>query len=107
MQVTNTSNLTKVLAAFHALSDPIRLQIVELLRSHELCVCELCEQLNVKQSKMSFHLKILKEADLLRSYQQGRWTYYSLNLSQIVALEQYLSEYRRFNPALPARLCES
>lgn len=106
MQVTSNSKFLTALAGFRALSEPIRLQIVELLRNQELCVCELCEKLDVKQSKLSFHLKALKEAGFLSSYSKGRWTYYSLNFAQIVALEQYLSEYRRFSPTLPARHCD-
>ena len=92
-------------ACFHALSDPLRIQVIELLRSQELCVCELCEHLKVSQSKLSFHLKTLKEANILRSRQEGRWIYYSLNLSQFLLLEQYLAEFRRFSPIFPARPC--
>ena len=106
MQVTEISPLTTILTGFRALSDPLRLQVLELLRYQELCVCELCQKLDVGQSKLSFHLKVLKEARLLRSRQEGRWIYYSLNLSQLVALEQYLANYRRFSPALPARSCD-
>ena len=94
-----------IAAGFHALSDPLRLQILELLREQELCVCDLCDRLSVPQSKLSFHLKTLKEAALVRSRQEGRWIYYSLNLAQFLALEQYLSEYRRFSQILPARPC--
>lgn len=94
------------MAGFRALSDPIRIQVLERLRSQELCVCELCEQLGTPQSKLSFHLKTLKEANLVRARQQGRWIYYSLNLPQFVHLEQYLSEYRRFTSVLPARNCD-
>ena len=94
-----------VTSGFHALSDPLRITILELLREQELCVCELGEALGVTGSKLSFHLKTLKDADLIRSRQQGRWIYYSLNLAQFVALEQYLSEYRRFSQILPARPC--
>lgn len=94
-----------VVAGFHALSEPLRVKIVESLRENELCVCDLCEMLDVAQSKLSFHLKILKEAQLVRSRQEGRWMYYSLNLPQFVVLEQYLSEFRRFSPILPARSC--
>lgn len=106
--MSETSILPPSLAAagFHALSDPLRLQVLEQLRHQELCVCELCDQLGVNQSKLSFHLKALKEAQLVRSRQAGRWVYYSLNLVQFVALEQYLSEYRRFSMLLPARPCE-
>lgn len=96
-----------IVAGFHALSDPLRLKVLELLRQQELCVCELCERLEVSQSKLSFHLKTLKEAELVRSRQEGRWIYYSLNLPQLVALEQYLAEYRRFSQVLPARTCSS
>ena len=96
---------TQVWAGFRALSDPLRLQIIELLRSQELCVCELCEQLDVSQSKLSFHLKNLKEANLVRARQEGRWIYYSLNLAQFIILEQYLAEYRRLSPIIPAKSC--
>jgi ArsR family transcriptional regulator, arsenate/arsenite/antimonite-responsive transcriptional repressor len=94
-----------IATGFHALSEPLRLQIVELLQQQELCVCELCDRLSVPQSKLSFHLKTLKEAALVRSRQEGRWIYYSLNLAQFLALEQYLSEYRCFSVMLPARQC--
>ena len=106
MQQVITQNSIQIWAGFKALSDPLRIQIIELLRSQELCVCELCEQLEVRQSKLSFHLKNLKEANLIRSRQQGRWMYYSLNLAQFVTLEQYLAEYRRLDDILPARSCK-
>jgi ArsR family transcriptional regulator, arsenate/arsenite/antimonite-responsive transcriptional repressor len=95
----------QVSTGFHALSDPLRLQILELLQQQELCVCDLCDRLSVPQSKLSFHLKTLKEAGLVRSRQEGRWIYYSLNLAQFLALEQYLSEYRRLSAMLPTRQC--
>jgi ArsR family transcriptional regulator len=89
------------LAGFHALSDPLRIQVIDNLRSQEMCVCDLCTELSVNQSKLSFHLRVLKEAGLVRARPQGRWTYYSLNLPQFVALEQYLAEFRRFSPIMP------
>jgi ArsR family transcriptional regulator, arsenate/arsenite/antimonite-responsive transcriptional repressor len=105
MQVISQDS-TQVLAGFRALSDSLRLEIIELLRSQELCVCELCDKLDVSQSKLSFHLKNLKEANLVLARQEGRWIYYSLNLAQFVILEQYLAEYRRFSPILPAKSCQ-
>ncbi len=106
--MTNTATLIPafVVTGFHALSDPLRLQVLELLRNRELCVCELCEYLGVTQSKLSFHLKTLKEAGLVRARAKGRWIYYSLNLPQFVVLEQYLADYRRFSPIVPARCCD-
>ncbi|HEY9641699.1 MAG TPA: metalloregulator ArsR/SmtB family transcription factor [Coleofasciculaceae cyanobacterium] len=93
-------------AGFHALSEPLRLQVLELLRNQELCVCDLAEALGISQSKLSFHLKVLREAQLLRSRQEGRWMYYSVDLPQFVVLEQYLAEFRRFSPIVPARPCD-
>jgi ArsR family transcriptional regulator, arsenate/arsenite/antimonite-responsive transcriptional repressor len=85
-----------VVAGFHALSEPLRVQVLDLLRDRELCVCDLCETLAVSQSKLSFHLKTLREAELIKARQEGRWVYYSLNLSQFVVLEQYLSQFAHF-----------
>ena len=87
--------------AFHALSDPLRLRIIESLRDSEYCVADLCDYLGVSQSKLSFHLRVLKEAAIVRSRPQGRWTYYSLNLPQIVALEQHLADFRYLTEAIP------
>jgi ArsR family transcriptional regulator, arsenate/arsenite/antimonite-responsive transcriptional repressor len=103
--MTQTATPTLVVAGFHALSDPLRLKVLELLQQQELCVCELCDRLEVSQSKLSFHLKTLKEAELVRARQDGRWIYYSLNLPQVVALEQYLADFRRFSTLRPARAC--
>ncbi|WP_139325051.1 ArsR/SmtB family transcription factor [[Limnothrix rosea] IAM M-220] len=96
----------EVWQGFRALSDPLRIRIVELLRSQELCVCELCDELDTSQSKLSFHLKNLKDANLVIARQQGRWMYYRLNVSQFAELESYLAGYKKsqFNPAKPC--CE-
>jgi ArsR family transcriptional regulator len=90
---------------FHALAEPLRLQVVELLRAEELCVCDLCDRLQVSQSKLSFHLKALRAAELVRARQTGRWIYYSLNLPQWAILEHYLADIRCRSPMLPARHC--
>lgn len=105
MELTSAASNTIALG-FHALSDPLRVKTLELLRDRELCVCDLCEVLEVSQSKLSFHLRTLKEAQLVRARQEGRWIYYSLNLPQVAVLEQYLSEFRRFSPMLPTRFCQ-
>ncbi len=103
MPVQTSPELKNVLSAFNGLSDPLRLQVVELLRSQELCVYELRKQLDVSPSTLSFHLKQLKEANLLCSRQEGRWIYYRLHLSQFAILEEYLAVYRRFSPIIPVK----
>jgi ArsR family transcriptional regulator, arsenate/arsenite/antimonite-responsive transcriptional repressor len=100
-----TTASPQIIAGFHALSEPLRIRTIEYLQQRELCVCELCELLDISQSKLSFHLKVLKTAELVHTRQEGKWIYYRLNLAQFVAIEQYLAEYRRLSPILPARLC--
>ena len=94
-----------IAAGFHALSDPLRISVLELLRQQELCVCDLCAALEVSQSKLSFHLKTLKEAGLVNSRQEGRWIYYSLNIPQFNVLEEYLAGFRRTSLISSARSC--
>lgn len=106
MQETTPVPSTLIVVGFRALSDSLRVQVLDLLRERELCVCDLCEALQVAQSKLSFHLKTLKEAQLVNTRQEGRWIYYSLNLSQFIVLEQYLAEFRRFSLILPTRICK-
>jgi ArsR family transcriptional regulator len=64
---------------FHALSDETRLAIVEMLSHGERCVCELQNTLDAAQSRLSFHLKTLKDAGLVTDRREGRWIYYALN----------------------------
>ena len=64
---------------FHALSDETRLEILERLRDGEKCVCELTDVLRASQSRLSFHLRVLKEAGLIRDRPEGRWMYYALD----------------------------
>ncbi len=105
MLATSEVNLELVTAGFQALSDPLRVQIIELLQEQELCVCDLRDRVSVSQSKLSFHLKILREANLARSRQEGRWVYYSLNLPQFLQLEQFLNQIRTNAVMLPAEKC--
>jgi ArsR family transcriptional regulator len=64
---------------FHALSDSTRLAILERLRFGERCVCDLTDALDAAQSRLSFHLKVLKDVDLVTDRREGRWMYYTLN----------------------------
>ncbi|MEO1181331.1 MAG: metalloregulator ArsR/SmtB family transcription factor [Cyanobacteria bacterium J06636_28] len=100
-----TSASTDILPIFQAFAESYRLQVIELLRDRELCACDIANHLEISASKLSFHLKTLREAGLIQGRQEGRWIYYRLNLPQFVVLEQYLSEFRRLSPILPARNC--
>ena len=63
---------------FHALSDPIRLEIVAYLRDGEKCVCEIVPHLNLIQPLVSRHLKILKDAGMVRCRKDGTKRMYSI-----------------------------
>ncbi|HEU4722765.1 MAG TPA: metalloregulator ArsR/SmtB family transcription factor [Gemmatimonadaceae bacterium] len=78
MSTSQALDLERAVSLFHALSDPIRLSILELLRAGERCVCDLQDDLDAAQSKLSFHLKVLKEAGLVEDRREGRWSYYTI-----------------------------
>lgn len=63
----------------HALSDPIRLKILHLLAVQTLCVCLIKSCLNIADSKLSYHLNILKNTGLIIQEPQGNWIRYSLS----------------------------
>ena len=64
---------------FRALCDPKRLAILELLRSGEKCACVLMDRLEMGQSAVSYHMKILCESGIVASRQEGTWTHYRLS----------------------------
>ena len=78
MATTRAVDLSRAVELFHALSDETRLGIIEKLRSGERCVCDLQDNLDAAQSRLSFHLRVLKEAGLVSDRKDGRWSYYSI-----------------------------
>lgn len=64
---------------FKALCDPKRLAILEQLRSGEKCACVLQEPLDLTQSGLSYHMKILCDSGIVVSRQEGKWTHYQLS----------------------------
>ena len=64
---------------FKALCDPKRLAILEQLRSGEKCACVLQEPMDLTQSGLSYHMKILCDSGLVVSRQEGKWTHYCLS----------------------------
>lgn len=62
-----------------ALSDPNRIKMIKMIQTRPLCVCEIKEALGIAQSTASKHLKILEDAELLRSFKDGLWVNYSIS----------------------------
>jgi ArsR family transcriptional regulator len=79
MATAARSRGTNAALLFHALSDETRLSILQRLRFGERCVCDLTDDLDAAQSRLSFHLKVLKDAGLVTDRREGRWMYYALN----------------------------
>src|SRR5215468_12252719 len=95
-----TTDLTKAQRWFHALSDETRLRLIALLGDGEQCVCDLTDALQAAQSRLSFHLKVLKDAGLVTDRKDGRWVYYSLEPGVLDDLAEFVSELKRKRPGL-------
>jgi ArsR family transcriptional regulator, arsenate/arsenite/antimonite-responsive transcriptional repressor len=88
---TRTSlDTDRAVRLFHALSDGTRLSIIQRLRLGERCVCDLTDALDAAQSRLSFHLKVLKDADLVTDRREGRWMYYTLNLETLNEMSELI-----------------
>jgi ArsR family transcriptional regulator len=76
-----------------ALGDPIRLQLVDVLRKHagKVCVCELVPLFDLSQPTVSHHLKVLRDAGIVASERQGLWAYYYVIPDALEELSAWLS----------------
>ncbi|MGM7702731.1 ArsR/SmtB family transcription factor [Pseudalkalibacillus sp. Hm43] len=71
-------------AKFKALADKKRLQVMYLLtQKGEICVCDLVDMMEMPQSKLSYHLKILLDAGIITRETRGTWSYYQLNQEEV------------------------
>ena len=94
MAIRTQTDPAQAARLFHALSDPTRLSILQRLRFGERCVCDLTDALDAAQSRLSFHLKVLKDAGLVTDRREGRWMYYTLNadaLGEIIELVESMA----------------
>jgi ArsR family transcriptional regulator len=92
MSTTLPADLTRTARLFHALADETRLGILGQLVQGERCVCELTGPLDAAQSRLSFHLKTMKDAGVLESRKEGRWVYYRINPEALEAITAVVSE---------------
>ena len=89
---------TQTARRFHALSDETRVRVVDMLAGGEQCVCDLQDAVGAAQSRLSFHLKVLREAGLVSDRRQGRWVYYSLRPEVLEGMATYLTDRRPAEP---------
>lgn len=76
-------------------ADPLRGRIIGLLAREQLCTCHLMQETGAKQTTVSHHLKLLREAGLVESEPHGRFTYYRLRPEMLDELTQHLGEISR------------
>jgi ArsR family transcriptional regulator, arsenate/arsenite/antimonite-responsive transcriptional repressor len=83
----------QVAAIAKALADPVRLQLVDVLRKHagKVCVCELVPLFDLSQPTVSHHLKVLRDAGLVDSERRGLWAYYYVIPDSLEELSAWLS----------------
>ncbi|MGL4818785.1 MAG: ArsR/SmtB family transcription factor [Bacilli bacterium] len=93
----------QLITTFKALSDLNRLHILTRLQDGELCACTLLEEMTIRQSTLSHHMKILTESGLVKARKEGKWMYYSLDTKTCIetkfAVQQLLDTSGATNKA--------
>jgi len=99
-------DITRIATLCNALADEARVEIVARLLDGEKCVCDLTDALATGQSRLSYHLKVLKDAGLVTDRRDGRWMYYTLTREAFMETEQLLSSLRpRATRSLKVKCC--
>ncbi len=89
-----TLDRESLLQRFQAVAEETRFEIVRRLSEGERCVCELQGDLDAAQSRLSFHLKKLKEAGVVSDRRDGRWVYYALVPEALEEMRGFLGEVK-------------
>lgn len=103
---TASLDVARIATLCNALADEARVEIIARLLDGEKCVCDLTEALETGQSRLSYHLKILKDAGLVSDRREGRWAFYTLEREAFVETEKLLAALRpRAVRMLTTRCC--
>ena len=89
---TDRRQAERMAAVAKALGDPIRLQLVDVLRRHpgQACVCELVPLFDLSQPTVSHHLKVLRDAGIVGSERRGLWSFYYVNPDSLKEVSEWL-----------------
>ena len=90
---------------FKALGDEKRLRILELLQNGEKCACILMADMNIPQSSLSYHMKVLCESGIVQGRLDGKWTYYSINKVGSLDAIHLLKELTQTEVAVQSAVC--
>ena len=91
---TIARDVPRIAQLCNALADEARVEIVARLLDGEKCVCDLTDALETGQSRLSYHLKVLKDAGLVSDRREGRWSYYTLSRDAFMEAEGLLTSLR-------------
>ncbi len=69
----------KIARVFKALCDPKRVAIIQMLKKSDQCACEIASNLDIAQSKLSYHMKVLCDSGLVECWYVGKWTHYKIS----------------------------
>lgn len=98
---------TKTAVVFKAFCDENRLRILEQLRAGETCVCFLAERLDMRQSALSYHMKVLLASGVVTARVAGKWTHYSLSPAGAERARTLLGAITEPNSVLTPAICEN
>jgi ArsR family transcriptional regulator len=90
--------MSDIVTVFKALADDTRVRVLKLLSRGELCVCEIAAALEMEQPRLSFHLRILKEAGIVVDRRQERWILYRLNDADMFLRFLFLAIQEKISP---------
>jgi ArsR family transcriptional regulator, arsenate/arsenite/antimonite-responsive transcriptional repressor len=90
--------MSDIVTIFKALADDTRVRVLKLLSRGELCVCEIAAALEMEQPRLSFHLRILKEAGIVVDRRQERWILYRLNDADMFLRFLFLAVQEKISP---------
>jgi ArsR family transcriptional regulator len=105
MRSLSSARLQRVTQLCHALSDPTRVQILSHLARGDCCVCDLTDVLDAAQPRLSFHLKVLKDARIIADRRAGRWVYYSLLPGALAEAEEFMEQVEERARATAGSAC--
>jgi len=91
---------------FKAFCDEKRLAVLELLQDGEKCACELLEQIDISQSTLSHHMKILCDSGIVSGRKEGKWMHYSISQEGAEQAKELIDIITVVNPAKPNRCCK-
>ena len=102
---TVTLDVPRIAQLCNALADQARVEIIARLLHGEKCVCDLTDALGTGQSRLSYHLKVLKDAGLVTVRREGRWAYYTLARDAFLETEELLTALRPRAARVPRADC--